>query len=125
MLLAEPGGSTMTPRPLDLVIKNVRVVRPRQPAVDVLDLGVQDGRFARVAPGIPVGAARQVFDGRHLLVQAPLQRRRVRRARPRNPGHDRLQPACALTLAPAAHPLGSGIGATSRPAAHAGANFSW
>ena len=31
----------MTAPPLDLVIKNVRVVRPRQPAVEILDLGVQ------------------------------------------------------------------------------------
>ena len=43
----------MTTGPLDLVIKNVRVVRPRQPAVDLLDLGVRDGRFVRIAPGIP------------------------------------------------------------------------
>jgi allantoinase len=57
----------MTTRPLDLLIKNVRVVRPRQPAVDLLDLGVQDGRFVRIAAGIPAGDAREVFDGRHLL----------------------------------------------------------
>ena len=54
MLRAEPGDPTMTTQPLDLVIKNVRVVRPRQPAVDLLDLGVRDGRFVRIAPGIPV-----------------------------------------------------------------------
>jgi allantoinase len=57
----------MTAAPLDLVIKNVRVVRPRQPAVEVLDLGVRDGRFARVAPVIPPSDARTVIDGRHLL----------------------------------------------------------
>ncbi len=34
---------------LDLVVKNVRVVRPRQPTVERLDLGVKDGRFALVA----------------------------------------------------------------------------
>jgi hypothetical protein len=39
--------------PLDLVIKNVCVVRPRRPQVERLDLGVQGGRlsaFLRQAP---------------------------------------------------------------------------
>jgi allantoinase len=48
--------------PLDLVIKNVRVVRPRRPAVEPLDLGVKDGRFARLAPEIPAADARAVYD---------------------------------------------------------------
>ena len=52
---------------LDLVVKNVRVVRPRQLTVERLDLGVKDGRFALVAPEIPAGHAREVFDGRGLL----------------------------------------------------------
>ncbi len=52
---------------LDLVIKGVRVVRPRRPAVDLLDLGVKDGRFARVAPEIPAGDAREVYEARGLL----------------------------------------------------------
>src|SRR5438093_511882 len=43
----------MTTAPsLDLVIRNVRVVRPNRPAVDLLDLGVKDGRFARIAAPI-------------------------------------------------------------------------
>ena len=53
--------------PLDLVIKNVRVVRPHRPAVDLLDLGVRDGRFARIAPDIPASEGREVHDARHLL----------------------------------------------------------
>ncbi|HET7876388.1 MAG TPA: dihydroorotase family protein [Methylomirabilota bacterium] len=53
--------------PLDLVIKNVRVVRPHRPAVDLLDLGVKDGRFARIAPEIPVADAKEVFDAGRLL----------------------------------------------------------
>jgi allantoinase len=58
----------MPDRPsLDLVIKNVRVVRPRQPTIDRLDLGVKDGRYARVAPEIPAAEAREVYDARHLL----------------------------------------------------------
>jgi allantoinase len=56
----------MTP-PLDLVIKNARVVRPRRPGVERLDLGITDGRFARIAPEIGAAEARQVFDGRGWL----------------------------------------------------------
>ena len=52
---------------LDLVVKNVRVVRPNHPAVELLDLGVTDGRFVRIAPEIPAGAAREVYDARALL----------------------------------------------------------
>ena len=48
---------------LDLVIKNVRVVRPGRPEVESLDLGVRDGRFARIAPDIAVTEAREVYDG--------------------------------------------------------------
>ncbi|HKW92871.1 MAG TPA: dihydroorotase family protein [Methylomirabilota bacterium] len=50
--------------PLDLVVKNVRVVRPRQDAVETRDLGIVDGRFARAEPSIPVAEAREVYDAR-------------------------------------------------------------
>ena len=53
--------------PLDLLIKGVRVVRPGRPAVERLDLGVRDGRFARIAPDIAAGDAREVYDGRGWL----------------------------------------------------------
>jgi allantoinase len=53
--------------PLDLLVKNVRVVRPRRPEVARLDLGIAGGRFVRVAPDIAAGEAREVFDGRGLL----------------------------------------------------------
>ncbi len=53
--------------PLDLVVKNVRVVRPRQPGIARLDLGIAGGRFARIAPEIAADDAREVFDGRGLL----------------------------------------------------------
>ncbi len=52
---------------LDLVIKNVRVVRPLRNAVDLLDIGVREGVFTRLAPEIPAEAAREVFDGGHML----------------------------------------------------------
>jgi allantoinase len=53
--------------PLDLLIKRVRVVRPHDPEVRRLDLGIRDGRFARIAPDIPAGAARVVHDARDRL----------------------------------------------------------
>src|SRR5919108_2467090 len=56
------------PKPtLDLVIKNVRVVRGMATGIVVADLGVRDGRIARLEPGIPPSAARQVYDGRGQL----------------------------------------------------------
>ncbi|MBI4011727.1 MAG: hydantoinase, partial [Candidatus Rokubacteria bacterium] len=54
-------------RSLDLVIKNVRVVRPHRADVERLDLGVKDGRYARIAPEIAAADARAVVDGRELL----------------------------------------------------------
>jgi allantoinase len=55
------------PASLDLLITNVRVVRPNREAVERLDLGVKDGRFARIAPRIPPGDAAQVHDAQGLL----------------------------------------------------------
>jgi allantoinase len=57
----------MAARPLQLVIKNVRVVRPRQPSVERLDLGVAGGRFARIEEDIPVEHADEVYDARGRL----------------------------------------------------------
>jgi allantoinase len=57
----------MAARPLQLVIKNVRVVRPRQPSVERLDLGVAGGRFARIEEDIPVEQADEVYDARGRL----------------------------------------------------------
>ena len=54
-------------RPLDLLIKNVRVVRPNRPAAEVLDLGVRDGRFAEIGPAIAADRAREVYDARRRL----------------------------------------------------------
>jgi allantoinase len=63
---AEPGRAD-APGPLDLVIKNVRVVRPRRPEVERLDIGVTGGRVSELAPDIPASRATSVFDGRGLL----------------------------------------------------------
>jgi allantoinase len=52
---------------LDLVIKNVRVVRPRRQAVDLLDLGIKDGKFAHIAPEIAAEEGQEVIDAERLL----------------------------------------------------------
>ena len=52
---------------LDLVVKNVRVVRPNKTSVDLLDIGIKDGKFARLAPEIRADEAKQVIDGKNLL----------------------------------------------------------
>jgi allantoinase len=52
---------------LDLIIKNVRVVRPNKNAVDLLDLGIKDGKFHTIAPEIAASEAKEVFDGQNYL----------------------------------------------------------
>jgi allantoinase len=47
--------------PLDLVVKNVRVVRPTHPDVARCDLGIKDGRFASIEPEIAVPAGVEVY----------------------------------------------------------------
>ncbi len=54
-------------RLLDVIIKNVRIVRPNQSSVELLDIGIQDGRFARLAPQIPAEEAKTIVDGRNQL----------------------------------------------------------
>ena len=55
------------PTPYDLVIRDVRVVRPNRTRVDALDVAIRDGKFAHLAPGIDASAAREVVDGGNLL----------------------------------------------------------
>lgn len=52
---------------LDLVVKNVRVVRPNRQSVDNLDLGVKDGKFVRMEPNINPGEAKAVYDAKNKL----------------------------------------------------------
>lgn len=52
---------------LDLLVKNVRVVRPNKTAIDLLDVGIKDGKFARIAPDISAESANKVVDGKNLL----------------------------------------------------------
>jgi allantoinase len=51
----------------DLLIKDVRVVRPGGNAVHAADIAVAGERIARVAPGIDPARARTVWDGRGRL----------------------------------------------------------
>jgi allantoinase len=54
----------------DLIISNVRVVRPGTDTVAAADIAVSDGVIAKVAPGLAAAAgttAARVFDGRGLL----------------------------------------------------------
>jgi allantoinase len=51
----------------DLIVKNVRVVRPQGDTVPQADIAIRDGKFARIAAAIPAGEAKAVHDGRGRL----------------------------------------------------------
>ncbi|HEY0885687.1 MAG TPA: hydantoinase, partial [Ramlibacter sp.] len=51
----------------DLLIKNVRVVRPHGNAVHESDIAIAGGKFAKVAPGIDPALAKTVHDGKSRL----------------------------------------------------------
>ena len=55
------------PKKYDLLIKNVRVVRPRKTSVEKFDIGVVDGKIKKVAKGIPAAEAKEVVDGKNRL----------------------------------------------------------
>ncbi len=57
----------MTQPLYDLLLKNVRVVRPHGNVVHEADIAIADGKFARVAPGIDPLLAKTVHDGRGRL----------------------------------------------------------
>lgn len=54
-------------KPYDLLLRNLRVVRPGRRAVHKLDVAIADGRFAKVARGIDPAQAREVVDGQERL----------------------------------------------------------
>lgn len=58
--------STPTPE-FDLLIRNVRVVRPNGNVVFDADIAVKDERIAKVAPGIDATRAKAVWDGKGRL----------------------------------------------------------
>ncbi|MCE3271936.1 MAG: allantoinase-like protein [Ramlibacter sp.] len=57
----------MTTPVYDLLIRNVRVVRPHGNTVHASDIAIRDGKFAKVAPAIDPAQAKQVHEGRGLL----------------------------------------------------------
>ena len=52
---------------LDLLIKNVRLVRHDAADTPLTDIGIADGVFRRIEPGIPAETARETIDGKGLL----------------------------------------------------------
>ncbi|MBL8327885.1 MAG: dihydroorotase family protein [Rubrivivax sp.] len=53
--------------PHDLLIKNVRVVRPQGNTVHEADIAIRGGRIAKVAPGQDAASASSVYDGKGRL----------------------------------------------------------
>jgi allantoinase len=51
----------------DLLIRNARVVRPTAAMVEEADIAIRNGKFAKIAPAIPPGSAKEVFDARNRL----------------------------------------------------------
>src|SRR5499426_515415 len=51
----------------DLLLKNLRVVRPQGNAVHAADIGVRGGKFARISGSIAASEAKKVYDGKGLL----------------------------------------------------------
>ena len=51
----------------DLLIKNVRVVRPQGNDAHACDVAVRNGKFSLVSGNIPVKSAKSVYDGKGLL----------------------------------------------------------
>jgi allantoinase len=51
----------------DLLVKNVRVVRPHADALQEADIAIADGRFAKIAPGLNPSRSARIYDGKGLL----------------------------------------------------------
>jgi allantoinase len=51
----------------DLLVKNVRIVRPNRTTVDTGDVAIKDGKFVAVGAGLKAESARETFDGKGLL----------------------------------------------------------
>jgi allantoinase len=52
---------------LDLIIKNVRLVRPHHDTVELIDLGIKEGKFARIAGNLSPDTAKEIYDAQNLL----------------------------------------------------------
>ncbi len=51
----------------DVIVKNVRVVRPNTDDITNADIGIKDGKFANIAPDLAAGEGMEVIDGRGRL----------------------------------------------------------
>ncbi len=51
----------------DLIIKNIRVVRPRADAIVNADIGISGGKIASIGPDLDVAVAAEVYDGQGRL----------------------------------------------------------
>ena len=51
----------------DLLIRNIRVVRPNAAIVDDVDIAIKNGKFAKIAPGIAPSSAKKTMDGKGRL----------------------------------------------------------
>ena len=51
----------------DLLIKNVRIVRPNADSVEESDIAVKDGKIMHIGPGIETEASAEVYDGQDRL----------------------------------------------------------
>jgi allantoinase len=51
----------------DLLIKNVRIVRPNADSVQESDIAVKDGKIMRIGPGLETDASAEVYDGQDRL----------------------------------------------------------
>ena len=56
--MAEPA------RKYDLLIRDVRVVRPDAAAVQQADIAIKEGRFSKIAPAIDVREAKSIYEGK-------------------------------------------------------------
>ena len=63
----DPLAKTSAKPLYDVLIKNVRVVRPHGNVVHESDIAIADGKFVKVAPGIDVTQAKTVIDGKGKL----------------------------------------------------------
>jgi len=51
----------------ELLIKNIQVARPAGDGLEDLDIGIKDGKFARIAPNLPADSAAEVYDGQNRI----------------------------------------------------------
>ena len=51
----------------DLLIKSVRIVRPKAASVEESDIAVKDGKITCIGPDLDTNAALEVYDGRNML----------------------------------------------------------